>query len=152
SIVSDLEKFVFAGGGLLVVLGERVQIDAYNRDLFRQGGGLLPVRLEHTAYALEGVDTRPVEAVHLAAIVSDSPSLELFRPEKGQDWSKASIRNYFFTAPSSGKEDVRTLAAFSNGTPALIQKKLGEGKVTLLTTAADLKWSDLPMHPFYVPL
>jgi hypothetical protein len=152
SIVSDLEKFVFAGGGLLVVLGERVQIDAYNRDLFRQGGGLLPVRLEHTAYALEGVDTRPVEAVHLAAIVSDSPSLELFRPEKGQDWSKASIRNYFFTAPSSGKEDVHTLAAFSNGTPALIQKKLGEGKVTLLTTAADLKWSDLPMHPFYVPL
>jgi hypothetical protein len=152
SIVSDLEKFVFSGGGLFVVLGDRVQIDAYNRDLFRQGGGLLPARLEHSAYALEGVDARPLEPVHLAAIVSDAPALELFRPEKGQDWTKATIRNYFFTAPLSGKDDVRTLAAFSNGTPALIQKKLGEGKVTLMTTSADLRWSDLPMHPFYVPL
>ena len=37
TVVSELERFVIAGGGLFVTLGDRVQIDAYNRDLYRQG-------------------------------------------------------------------------------------------------------------------
>ena len=162
AVVSDLERYVVAGGGLLVALGNKVQRDAYNRDLYRQGGGLLPVALERPANLVH-VDaprlvstaeneTKPLELVHLAGIVSNVPALELFRPERGQDWSKATIRNYFLTAPAVGREDIRTVASFSNGAPALIQKKLGEGKVLLLTTAVDKDWSDLPLHPFYVPL
>ena len=73
-------------------------------------------------------EPKPPELVHLGGIVSDAPALELFRPERGQDWTKATIRNYFITAPAAGREDVRTIAAFSNGAPALIQKKLGEGE------------------------
>jgi hypothetical protein len=163
AVVSELERFVVAGGGLLVTLGNRVQSDAYNRDLYRQGSGLLPVPLER----ISGVKEEPRdpvrlvsdsggsvmgEKVNLGGIVSDAPALDLFRAERGQDWTKATIRNYFTTASPSGREDVRTLASYSNGAAALVQKKLGEGKVLLLTTAVDLDWSDLPVHPFYVPL
>ncbi len=162
SVVSDLERFVVAGGGLMVSLGDKVQRDAYNRDLYRQGGGLLPVPLESSARPISeessfrlvsAPKSAPLaEAVHLGGIVTDAPSLDLFRPERGQDWTKSTIRNYYYTAPTSGKEDVRTIATFSNGAAALVQKKLGEGKVLLLTTAIDKDWSDLPLHPFYVPL
>jgi len=160
--VSELERFVVGGGGLFLALGDRVQLEAYNRDLYRQGGGLLPVPLERVeglpaAEAAKLVAGGPGEGsagkpVHFGHIVSDAPALELFRPEKGQDWSKATIRNFVQAAAGTGKEEVRTLATFSNGAPALIQKKMGEGKVVLLTTALDTGWSDLPVHPFYVPL
>ena len=148
----------------MVTLGDRVQPDIYNRDLYRQGAGLLPVALRQ----IEGVpapgnDSRkPLrqvstsdegisQPIHLASIVSDAPALELFRPEKGQDWSRARIRNYFMTAgPNS--DDVRVSASYSNGAAALVYKKLGEGKVLLFTSAVDMDWSDLPVQPFYVPL
>jgi hypothetical protein len=166
SAVADLERFVVAGGGLLITLGDRVQAEAYNRNLFRQGAGLLPVALKRIEGARGGggalTETRtgaPVrlvanepagEPVRLAAIVSNAPALDLFRPEKGQDWTRARIRNYFSTAaPGEGS---RGLATFSNGDLALIQKPLGEGKVMLFTSAVDMEWSDLPVHPFYVPL
>ena len=163
-VISELERFVVAGGGLLISLGDRVQADAYNRTLFRQGSGLLPVALRGVV-STESLRTAGVsparteaggtpavrnEAVRFGGIVSNAPALELFRPEKGQDWSRARIRSYFSTTPSG--EGVRTLANYSNGDLALVQKQLGEGKVLLLTTAVDLDWSDLPVHPFYVPL
>ncbi|MFH0938144.1 MAG: BatA domain-containing protein [Planctomycetota bacterium] len=163
AVISELERFVIAGGGLLITLGNRVQAEAYNRDLYRQGSGLLPVLLKRISSAKDdsGDPVRLVsdsgssvigEKVHLGGIVSNTPALDIFRPEKGQDWSKATIRSYFTTALLERREDAHTLVSFSNGAAALVQKKLGEGKVLLLTTAIDLDWSDLPVHPFYVPL
>jgi hypothetical protein len=164
SVVSELERFVVAGGGLFITLGDRVQADSYNRTLFRQGGGLLPVALKRvegaprvaerdSGFVRQVAQPSPApaaEPVHLAGIVSNAGALDLFRPEKGQDWSRARIQAHFSTvAPTEG---VRALASYSNGDVALVQKQLGEGKILLLTTAVDTDWSDLPIHPFYVPL
>ncbi|HYG73883.1 MAG TPA: BatA domain-containing protein [Planctomycetota bacterium] len=166
--VSEIERFVVAGGGLMIALGNNIRPDAYNRDLFRQGAGLLPVALKRIEGAtLQNESSGAVrlvaagssapkpaqqgpDPVHLASIVSNAPALDLFRPEKGQDWSRARVRSYFsVAAPGDG---VRALAAFSNGDPVLLQKRLGEGRVLLFTSAIDMDWSDLPIHPFYVPL
>ncbi|MCZ7648350.1 MAG: BatA domain-containing protein [Planctomycetota bacterium] len=157
--VGDLERFVVAGGGLLLAPGDRVQLGAYNRDLYRNGAGLLPVSLdklglsEPTPLVKVARGPEPAPAyLHLGGIVSNAPALELFRPERGQDWTQARIRQYVATGAPSGQDDVRVLASYSNGAAALVQKNLGEGKVYLLTTAVDTGWSDLPVHPFYVPL
>src|SRR5262249_14656880 len=40
-----LETFVRAGGGVVFCLGPRVDADAYNAPLFRDGKGLVPVQL-----------------------------------------------------------------------------------------------------------
>ncbi|MGD0089985.1 MAG: BatA domain-containing protein [Planctomycetota bacterium] len=172
-VISELERFVVAGGGLLITLGDRVQPAAYNRTLFRQGAGLLPVALKdvaqssglrrepivahpvglpvaHSAGLRGDPEDRPAEPARLGGIVSNAAALDLFRPEKGQDWSRARVRSYFRTAAPG--EGARALASYSSGDLALVQKQLGEGKVLLLTTAVDLDWSDLPVHPFYVPL
>ncbi len=162
SVVAELERYVVAGGGLLITLGDRVRTDIYNRDLYRQGAGLLPVRLrniigaETNAGPARLVSNRKGSSapVHLASIASGVPALDLFRPERGQDWSKARIRTFFDTVPPDANENVnvKTIATYSNGAPALIQKDLGEGRVILMTTAVDLEWSDLAIQPFYVPL
>ncbi|MBE7464867.1 MAG: BatA domain-containing protein [Planctomycetes bacterium] len=156
AVVGELERFVVAGGGLLVAPGDRVQIEAYNRDLHRNGAGLLPVALqrrgEPAAPQLVRASGARRDFVRLGGIVTNAPALDLFRPEKGQDWTAARVFEHFQTAAPAAHEDIRVLATYENGDPLLIQKTLGEGKVFLLTTAVDTAWSDLPVHPFYVPL
>jgi len=44
------------------------------------------------------------------------------------------------------------MAQLDNGSPLLIEKRVGDGVVVQLTTACDADWSDLPLRPFYVPL
>lgn len=153
--VSDLERFVVAGGGLFIALGDRVRPEVYNRDLFRAGAGLLPLALDkwegERPVPIGGAREGPASsAVRLGGIVTQTHALDLFRPERGQDWSRARIRSYFSTAAPT--EGVRVLATFDNGQTAFAQKQLGEGKVILYSSALDAEWSDLPVHPFFVPL
>ncbi|MDB6075621.1 MAG: hypothetical protein JWO89_3261, partial [Verrucomicrobiaceae bacterium] len=44
--LSELEKFVKEGGGLLIFAGPTCDIATYNRDLFRNGDGLYPAKIK----------------------------------------------------------------------------------------------------------
>jgi hypothetical protein len=43
------------------------------------------------------------------------------------------------------------VARFSNGTPALLERGSGEGRIVLLATDLDRRWNDFPLHPAFVP-
>jgi Aerotolerance regulator N-terminal/von Willebrand factor type A domain len=43
------------------------------------------------------------------------------------------------------------IARFSNGTPALLERASGRGRVVLVATDLDRRWSDFPLHPAFVP-
>jgi hypothetical protein len=45
-----------------------------------------------------------------------------------------------------------TVARFSNGSPALLERALGSGRVVLFASDVDRRWNDLPLHPGFVPL
>ncbi len=45
SAKSNLERFVSAGGGLIVFAGDQLDLDHYNAELYSDGEGLLPARL-----------------------------------------------------------------------------------------------------------
>ncbi len=45
TVARRLEAYVRRGGGLVIALGDQVQKDEYNRVLFREGNGLLPMPL-----------------------------------------------------------------------------------------------------------
>jgi hypothetical protein len=42
-------------------------------------------------------------------------------------------------------------ARFDDGTPALLERQEGEGKVVLFASDLDRRWNDFPLHPSYVP-
>ncbi len=152
SVAAELERFVMNGGGVLIALGDRVQTEAYNRDLFRQGSGLLPAQLGALVDTAKEGPSEKKAWVGLGGIVSGASALDLFRPESGHGWSRARIHTYLRTAPVRRKDKARVLASYTDGSAFLIQKKMGEGKVSLLTTAVDMGWSNLPVQNFYVPL
>ncbi len=43
------------------------------------------------------------------------------------------------------------VARFTNGTPALLERASGRGRVLLFASDVDRRWNDFPLHPAFVP-
>ncbi len=43
------------------------------------------------------------------------------------------------------------VARFSNGTPALLERAAGRGRVVLFASDVNRRWNDFPLHPAFVP-
>jgi hypothetical protein len=43
------------------------------------------------------------------------------------------------------------VARFSNGTPALLERVSGQGRVVLFASDVNRRWNDFPLHPAFVP-
>jgi hypothetical protein len=75
-------QFLADGGGVLVTLGDRVDADYYNVQLYRGGKGWLPAHLD----GVEGDAAQADRAAHPAPGGSDHPALRLFldKPKDGR--------------------------------------------------------------------
>jgi hypothetical protein len=153
--VARLERFVDAGGGLLVFLGDAVNVSAYNQTLAAQDrlhGGLLPARLlgiegRSAAVAAEGgaADSQPI--ARLARLDAEHPALAgLEQGAAGNAWA-ANIRSLWTVDPGNS----RVLMAADTGSPLLCEKPYGRGRVLLCALPCDRDWSDFPLRPVWVP-
>lgn len=142
--IAELESLVFAGMGLMIFAGEQVDVEEYNRLMWRGGAGLLPARLHEVKDAeTQGLVIEP----H-----ADSPLGQL---AKLSAESLARIRPRRFVSISTDEElgeQVRVLARWNNpaSSPAVLEKRIGDGAVLFWTMTADREWSDWPTEPSYV--
>jgi len=146
--LSQLEAFVRRGGGLIVFPGSRIESQAYNRELFAEGRGLLPARiLERKAFPPEGAE-------HSRFDVRDSEH-EIMRTlrDRSVDLSVARVREYFYLDVSEDDEDVGVLFRYNNreASPAVVERRFGQGRVVLMSTSATTDWSTLPLSPVFLP-
>jgi Aerotolerance regulator N-terminal/von Willebrand factor type A domain len=139
-----LAQFVQGGGGVLIFPGSQVNTTLYNRDLFDASPSLLPARL-----------SGPVDLpgkLHLDASSMDHPALQRFRGATDVEIGTAEFTRAFTLQPKENDPAVRVLARFNSGQPALVEKRFGLGKVLLFAAGVSLEWSDLPVHPVFLPL
>lgn len=73
---------------------------------------------------------------------------EPFRAPRSGDFAGA--RFYGYRAVTA-KPEVQVLARFDGGAPALLERRVGSGRVMLWTSTLDLSWSDLPLKPVFLP-
>jgi hypothetical protein len=57
----------------------------------------------------------------------------------------------FFYALNVDPGDARVIVRLGDQTPLLLEKRMGEGRVVLLTTGLDNLTNDFPLHPAFVP-
>jgi len=57
----------------------------------------------------------------------------------------------FFYALNIDPGDARVVARLGDQTPLLLEKRIGEGRVVLLTSGLDNLTNDFPLHPAFVP-
>ena len=67
--------------------------------------------------------------------------------QKADRWS--GVKFYFAVKVDPG--DARVIAHLTDGTPLLLEKKIGEGNVLLFTSGLDNLTNDFPLHPVFVP-
>ncbi len=149
-VARRLEDFVREGGGLLVFLGDDVDTGAYNLGLYRDGKGVLPAELlsglgpDRDAGRLEGgkasVGLDPLE---------HPMTVSMRTGDYGQP-AEVLIRTYMKVRAVAG--DARIICRYSDGAPAILEKRFGRGNAVLVTTACDRDWGDMPVQPLYLPL
>lgn len=137
-----LGEFVQNGGGALIFLGGRVNADLYNRDLLDGQPSLLPARLG----ALDA------EKSSLDPASLDHPALQRFRGAQDVSLNTAEFTKYFKLTPNAKDRTVRVMARFASGSPAILEKQFGLGKVILVASTANTEWNTLPLKPAFLPL
>jgi hypothetical protein len=141
--VANLEKLVQQGMGLMLFVGDQVDIENWNTRLFKDGNGLLAGKLDRIIdEPVTGLVIDEVAASPLAPMAKLTPAaLARIRAKK------------FMTVNVPAKaEGVRVLAHWNNADshPAVIEKSFGRGKVILWTITADKAWGDWPIDPTYL--
>ncbi len=129
-----LARFVENGGGLLVALGPRAT--------WPDDADVLPAAL------LQPIDRTRGDAGRVGALEFGHPVFEPFRAPRSGDFSGTRFYGYRAVKPAEGAQ---VLARFDAGAPALLERRVGNGRVLLWTSTLDLSWSDLPLKPVYLP-
>jgi hypothetical protein len=142
--VTQYEKLVKGGMGLMIFAGEQVDPTLYNDRLYKNGNGLLPARIDRI---LDG----PVKGLVIETY-GDSPLAPMAKLAPAA-LSKIATKR-LLDVDTTGKltDGVRVLARWNDpeAHPAIIEKQFGRGHVLLFTTTADREWTDWPVDPTYV--
>ena len=162
-----LRAFVQGGGGLFLSLGERVEPDAYNAAF----AGLLPQRLHLVKSVAENVAGAAASAAHFARADWNHPLLQVFSGADRESLTAARTTRYFLlqaAAPvaaarlalsrvdegqsADSHSNTRTILAYDDGSPALVEARYGAGRVVLDTSTVDRSWSDLAIRTAFLPI
>lgn len=142
-LATGLSDFVRRGGGLVIAVGDNVTAERYNGPL----GGLLPAPLRAPrSLAAPGEDGEPTAL--------PDTTLSIFQPfARGgrSGFAQARWRRLFTLEPYQDGEGVRTLLRTESGVPVLVERRVGAGRVMLLTGTMDLGWGDLPLQAVFMP-
>jgi hypothetical protein len=134
STAERLQAFVQRGGGLFVVAGDKSSWPSVVDILPGTPG--------------DAVDRTRTTAARLGALEYGHPLFEVFRGPRTGDFASARFYGFRSVTPVQG---AATLARFDDGQPALLERRVGTGRVLMWTSTLDTTWSDLALKPVFVP-
>ncbi|MEZ6073030.1 MAG: hypothetical protein R3C10_22890 [Pirellulales bacterium] len=157
--VRALDAYLRNGGAAWFFLGDRVQLDNYNRVLAADdatGNADTP----DAPAATGGSSSAPLLPAGLLELASPGaymidpldyahPIVEPFREHRRAGLLTTPVARYVRLAP---RDDARTVLALENGDPLIVESDALGGTCVLVATSADDSWTAMPMLPSYVPL
>jgi hypothetical protein len=132
-----LGAFVARGGGLLVALGSRATWPAVTgaADILAAVPG-------------QPIDRTTGQAARLGALEYGNRIFEPFRAPRSGDFSGARFYSYRAVTPA---KDAQIIARFDDGAAALVERRVGNGRVLVWTSTLDLQGNDLPLKAVFLP-
>jgi len=133
-----LGAFVARGGGVLAALGPRAS---------------WPGGTGGAADVLPATPGQPIDRTkgpigRLGALQYGHVIFEPFRAPRSGDFSGARFYSYRAVTPGPGAQ---VIARFDDGAPALVERRIGNGRVLLWTSTLDGLWNDLPLKSVFLP-
>jgi hypothetical protein len=160
-----LDTVLKRGGGVILSLGNQVDLEAYNRLLYRNGEGFSPVMLT----GIKRFEKDQVATLSADEEVFARPPLVAFRDAGDRGTLlNARFRQYIqvqvpdkspvtrilsFLPPKGAESDVRPGSTGKTLLdPAILAWPRYRGKVVLITTTVNIDWGSWPGSPAYLPL
>ena len=131
---NSLTQYVRSGGSLLIAAGTSAG-----------GRSQIPI---FGAHIIETRDYSRVPDRFMAVGLSDSsyPGVD-----KAGGWPGVKFFYALNVDPGVGKDAARVIVRLGDQTPLLLEKRIGEGRVVLLTSGLDNLTNDFPLNPAFVP-
>ena len=129
-----ITRFVEAGGGLWVVLGERIRWPGDDLDL-------LPGTFDRPA-------DRDGRGGALGFVDYSHPVFEVFSTPRSGDLTAPRFYRY---RPLDTRPETAVLARFDNGAAAMVEHPVGAGRVLVWTSTIDSFWNDFALKSIYLP-
>ncbi len=143
-----LTEFVSGGGGLLIAMGDQIDVPAYNATLAK----LLPKPLRGMKQlALRDDPDAPIKITHFSPPRRQHPVFRVFQMPGGSSLQQVSVYSYMLLEPSP-PEQSQLVLTYEDNAPALLERTVDRGRVLLLTTTVDDEWTDIPFQPAFLPL
>jgi hypothetical protein len=145
----ELARFVEQGGGLFIAVGDQVEPEDWTRQL----GALLPMPLHVVKTAAER-GAAGARAARFADVAWDHPALSIFTGEAREGLLGVRTFRYVLAKPRGSAQpdgEAKVLVTFDDGAPALVEARLGKGRVLLFTSSADRDWTDWPIRTSFLP-
>jgi hypothetical protein len=84
----------------------------------------------------------------LSSVDYSHPIFEIFNAPRSGDFSTARFNRYRTMTPQPGAS---VLAKFDDGSPALVERSVGEGKLIMWASTIDPYWTTFPLQPVFLP-
>ncbi len=140
--LSQLRTYMKDGGAVIFSAGKSFSGKKSDDALAKFLGGTLGapenVAGEDASFFLKGIDYR-------------HPLLDVFDGGRQGDLTRVPFRLLMPFTPAEGGKDLDVLLWFESKWPALIEKKVGAGKLFIWTTSLNQEWTPFPKDPLYVP-
>ena len=133
-IGTAITRFVEAGGGVWIALGERVRWPGDNLTL-------LPGPIDAPA-------DRDGRGGAIGFVDYSHPVFGVFSAPRSGDLTAPRFLRY---RPLAVTPETSVLARFDNGAPALVEHPVGEGRVLIWTSTIDNFWNDFVLKATYLP-
>jgi hypothetical protein len=137
-----LVSFIENGGGLILVLGENIDIRAYNSTL-------CPALHLPQFIDLIGSQDGQKPNFTLGDYDLDHP---IFFGVFEQNDAELTKPRFHFAVKVQADADIDRILHYSNGDPLLFEKKLGQGTILVVTTGFNMQLSDITHRTIFAPL
>lgn len=145
-----LDRYIKEGGAVLLFPGDKMDMKLYNRDLGSPADSesgesvdgaidILPALL----LAREGNKAAKDRAFQFTDKLGNHPMLQPLRNSRGVDLTKIRIYRRMTVQLLENNPGCEVVLNYSDGQPALIERRIGRGRVMLLTTTANGDWNDM---------
>lgn len=151
SATTQLVNYVRGGGAAMLFLGDNVNVNYYNNELFGKDQ-LLPARLGPTRGDAKAED----KFLSFSDKSTQHEITSLWKDPNEGNLSAAKFFKSFTLLPDDRKgasDQVRTVIAFADNTPAMLERNFGQGRLLLFASTAKTSWNDLGVRAgIFVPL
>ncbi len=165
AVIKSFEDYLRRGGGLMIFPGERVNTAFYNERLFNRSR-LLPAAFgpargdaaqDEKFFSFQEKDyDHPIVSIWNDPGSGRLGSARFFKTLELRPAAEEIAATNRTTTPAgaAGAEAglARIVLKFSDGTPAVVERPWGLGRVVQFSSTADTAWNDLPVRLGFVPL